>query len=138
MSIVTTALIKAGPDADDISRLRARPCLPANVAGEKLAPSSTAEESQSMARYKSAIIACGTIARCHARGWQGVPDVDLVAIADSHPEAREEFGEFFGVPREHQYDDYRVMLDTERPDFVDVCSWHGLRAEMVIAAAARQ
>ena len=28
-----------------------------------------------MARYRSAIIACGTIARCHARGWQGIPDV---------------------------------------------------------------
>jgi predicted dehydrogenase len=91
-----------------------------------------------MARYRSAIIACGTIARCHARGWQGVPDVELAAIADTHAEAREEFGEHFGVPREHQYDDYRTMLDTERPDFVDVCSWHGLHAEMVIAAAARQ
>src|SRR3954463_5264518 len=138
MSIVTTALIKDGPDADDISRLRARPCLPANVAGEKLAPSSTAEESHSMARYRSAIIACGTIARCHARGWQGVPDVELAAIADTHAGAREEFGEHFGVPTEHQYADYREMLDAERPDFVDVCSWHGLHAEMVIAAAARQ
>src|SRR3954451_11875763 len=91
-----------------------------------------------MARYKSAIIACGTIARCHARGWQGVPDVELAAIADTNAEAREEFGAFFGVPKEHQYEDYRTMLDVERPDFVDVCSWHGLHAEMVIAAAARQ
>ena len=91
-----------------------------------------------MARYRSAIIACGTIARCHARGWQGVPDVEMAAIADTHAEAREEFGEHFGVPREHQYDDYRTMLDTERPDFVDVCSWHGLHAEMVIAAAVRR
>ena len=30
------------------------------------------------------------------------------------------------------------MLDSERLDFVDVCSWHQLHAEMVIAAAARQ
>jgi predicted dehydrogenase len=30
------------------------------------------------------------------------------------------------------------MLDSERPDFVDVCSWHGQHAEMVIAAAARR
>ena len=43
-----------------------------------------------MARYRSAIVACGTIARCHARGWEGVPDVDLVAIADTHAEARDE------------------------------------------------
>ena len=45
-----------------------------------------------MARYRSAIIACGTIARCHARGWQGVPDVDLAAIADTNDDARDEFG----------------------------------------------
>ncbi|MCC7369895.1 MAG: Gfo/Idh/MocA family oxidoreductase [Chloroflexi bacterium] len=90
-----------------------------------------------MARYRSAIIACGTIARCHGRGWQGVPDVDLVAIADSNKQARDEYGEFFSVPESGRFADYRQMLDEVRPDFVDVCSWHGLHAEMVIAAAAR-
>jgi predicted dehydrogenase len=91
-----------------------------------------------MARYRSAIIACGTIARCHARGWQGVPDVELGAIADRNLDALNEFGEFFSVPEEHRYTDYREMLDAERPDFVDVCSWHGLHSEMTIAAAARR
>ena len=91
-----------------------------------------------MARYRSAIIACGTIARCHARGWQGVPDVELAAIADANEQALTEFGEFFGVPPERRYTDYRAMLDAERPDFVDVCSWHGLHAEMTIAAADRR
>jgi predicted dehydrogenase len=46
-----------------------------------------------MARYRSAIIACGVIARCHARGWQRVPDVELAAIADTNREALDEFGE---------------------------------------------
>ncbi len=91
-----------------------------------------------MARYRSAIIACGTIARCHARGWQGVADVELRAVADTSEQALQEFGEFFGVPPEHRYTDYRTMLDEERPDFVDVCSWHGLHAEMTIAAAAHR
>ncbi len=91
-----------------------------------------------MARYRSAIIACGTIARCHARGWQGVPDVELAAIADTNREALDEFGGFFGVAPEHRYADYRAMLDCERPDFVDVCAWHGLHAEMTIAAAVRR
>lgn len=91
-----------------------------------------------MARYRSAIVACGTIARCHGRGWQGVPDVELAAIADPNEQALAELGEFFGVPSEARYTDYREMLDAERPDFVDVCSWHGLHAEMTIAAAARR
>jgi predicted dehydrogenase len=90
--------------------------------------------------YRTAIIACGNIARVHARAWQNVPGQPVVigSIADTHPDARREFGEFFGVPEEKRYHDYREMLDKERPDFVDVCSWHGHHAEMVIAAAARR
>ncbi len=93
-----------------------------------------------MARYRTAIIACGTIARVHARGWQGVPDqpVALSALADTHPDARREFGDFFGIPADKRYADFREMLDREQPDFVDVCSWHQQHAEMVIAAAARR
>ena len=93
-----------------------------------------------MATYRTGIIACGIIARVHARAWLGVKGrpTEIGAIADSNAEALREFGEFFGVPEEHRYADYRQMLDSERLDFVDVCSWHQLHAEMVIAAAARQ
>jgi predicted dehydrogenase len=90
--------------------------------------------------YRTAIIACGNIARVHARAWQDVPGrpVAIAAIADTHPDARREFGDFFDVPVDKRYADYREMLDKERPEFVDVCSWHGMHAEMVIAAAARR
>jgi predicted dehydrogenase len=92
------------------------------------------------AKYRTAIIACGNIARVHARAWQDVPGrpVEIGALADTNADARREFGDFFGVPEDKRYRDYREMLDRERPDFVDVCSWHGLHAEMVIAAAARR
>ena len=93
-----------------------------------------------MAKYRTAIIACGTIGRVHARAWQGVPNspVEIGACADTHPDARREFGEFFGIAPERRYADYRQMLDAERPDIVDVCSWHRQHAEMTIAAAARK
>src|SRR3989441_10039187 len=93
-----------------------------------------------MARYRTVIIACGTIARVHARAWQGVAGqpVDLAALADTHPDARREFGDFFGIPEDKRYADFREMLDREQPDLVDVCSWHQQHAEMVIAAAARR
>ncbi len=92
-----------------------------------------------MAQYRTAVIACGIIARVHARGWLGVPGqpTRIGALADTNPDARREFGDFFDVGEERRYDDYREMLDKERPDFVDVCSWHQQHAEMVIAAAAR-
>ena len=93
-----------------------------------------------MAPYRTAIIACGNIARVHARAWQDLPSqsVALSALADTHPDARREFGDFFGIPQDKRYADYREMLDAEHPDIVDVCSWHGLHAEMVVAAAARR
>lgn len=93
-----------------------------------------------MSQYRTAIIACGIIARVHARGWLAVPEqpTRIAALADTNPDARRDFGDFFGVDEANRYDDYRQMLDAERPDFVDVCSWHRHHAEMVIAAAARQ
>ena len=93
-----------------------------------------------MATYRTAIIACGMIARVHARGWLGVEGqpTTIGALADTNPDARSEFGDFFHVPEPQRYADYREMLDAERPDFVDICSWHQHHAEMVIAAAARR
>ena len=93
-----------------------------------------------MSHYRTAVIACGIIARVHARGWLGVPGqpTRIGAIADTNPDARREYGDFFDVHDENRYSDYREMLDKERPDFVDVCSWHQQHAEMVIAAAARR
>ena len=93
-----------------------------------------------MPKYRTAIIACGIIARVHARGWLGVSNqpTEIGTIADTNPDALREFGDFFGVAEEHRYTDYREMLDREHPDFVDICSWHQQHAEMVIAAAARQ
>ncbi|MGB0605652.1 MAG: Gfo/Idh/MocA family protein, partial [Candidatus Latescibacterota bacterium] len=93
-----------------------------------------------MASYRTGIIACGIIARVHARGWLGVPNqpTQIGALADTNPDARSEFGDFFNVDAGSRYGDYREMLDKEGLDFVDVCSWHQQHAEMVIAAAARK
>ena len=93
-----------------------------------------------MAKYRTAVIACGIIGRVHARGWLGVEGqpTEIGALADTNPDAQKEYGDFFEVGEEHRYGDYREMLDKEQPDFVDVCSWHQMHAEMVIAAAVRR
>lgn len=91
-----------------------------------------------MAQYRAGIIACGGIARAHATGWNETEAVEIAALADTNPQALAEFGGSYGVPPEHQYSDYRTMLDREHLDIVSVCSWHGQHAEMTIAAAARK
>lgn len=88
------------------------------------------------AKYRVGVIASGRIAREHGRGWSECEHTEIVAIADSHPQALEEYGRDFGV--EKRYLDYRQMLDEEHLDIVSVCSWDPQHAEMTIAAAARK
>ena len=73
-----------------------------------------------MSKYRTAIIACGIIGRVHTRGWLGLTGqpTAIGALADTNPDARREFGEFFAVPEQSRYADYREMLDKEHPDFV--------------------
>jgi predicted dehydrogenase len=89
-----------------------------------------------VAKYRVGMIATGSIARSQARGWQRVPNVEMVALADTNEEARRAFGDEFGISM--RYADYREMLDKEKLDIVSICSWHPQHAEMTLAAAARQ
>ena len=75
-----------------------------------------------VAKYRVGMIATGSIARSQATGWQGVPDVEMVALADTNEQARAVFGEAFGIAK--RYADYREMLDEENLDIVSICSWH--------------
>jgi len=76
----------------------------------------------------------------YASALKRVPGLTLVAVAAAGPE--ETTGAFDHAPglslETRRYDDAGEMLDRERPDFVDICSWHRLHAEMTIAAAARR
>lgn len=87
-------------------------------------------------KYRAAIIGCGSIANWHARGYQGVEGIEICAIADPIAEAREPFGDLYGVAR--RYADPRQMLDEEKPDLVSVATWHRLHAPLTIAACARR
>jgi predicted dehydrogenase len=87
--------------------------------------------------YRAGIIACGGIAREHARAWVAAPGVKLAALSDTDPGGLAGFAYDFDVAPEHCYTDYREMLDRENLDIVSVCSWHGQHADMTVAAAAR-
>jgi predicted dehydrogenase len=88
------------------------------------------------ARYRVGVIASGRIAREHGRGWSECEHTEIVAIADAHPQALEDYARDFNVPK--TYSDYRQMLDSEKLDIVSVCSWDPQHAEMSVAAAARK
>ena len=85
-------------------------------------------------KYRVGIIGCGGIARLHVLGYQGVEEVEIVAIADPVADALNDFGESYNI--ETRYLDPREMLDKENLDIVSVATWHRLHAPMTIAACA--
>lgn len=83
--------------------------------------------------YRAGIIGCGSIAAAHARGYRGVPGVELVAAADPVERARRDLQSRFEIAR--TYADAEAMLAAEGLDLVSVCLWHPLHAEYTIRAA---
>lgn len=97
-----------------------------------------------MSQFRVGIIGCGRPLRTegatgfgmsnwHAKAYEQSPDCEIVALADISTENALAFQQEHGG--EHIYTDYHEMLKMERPDIVSVCTWPGLHAEMVIAAA---
>ncbi|MYA24706.1 MAG: hypothetical protein F4Z30_18865 [Gemmatimonadetes bacterium] len=73
-------------------------------------------------KYRVGIIGSGGIANYHMQGWNGVDQVEVVALADPVAAARAEFGERHGIAQ--RYEDCRQMLDEEALDIVSICTWH--------------
>jgi len=84
--------------------------------------------------YRVGFIGCGRIAAAHALGYQGVSQIEMVAIADPVRSVLDSFGDQFGIS--NRYLDARQMLDKEDLDIVSIATWHKLHAPMTIAACA--
>jgi UDP-N-acetylglucosamine 3-dehydrogenase len=66
---------------------------------------------------KAAVIGVGAMGRNHARVYQEIPDVELVAVADMNSELVQEAARLRGA---RAYTDYRTMLEQAQPDLVTV------------------
>jgi predicted dehydrogenase len=80
-------------------------------------------------------IGAGYFAQYHYAAWARIPEVSLVAIADPVEARATKAAADFGVPR--ACTDWRAMLETERPDFVDVITPPETHEEICVEAAAR-
>jgi predicted dehydrogenase len=94
-------------------------------------------EKKMASKYRVGIIGCGGIANAHARGYQGVEQTKIVALADPVQAALDKFANTYGVSEQNCYLDAREMLDTENLDIVSIATWHKLHAPMTIAACSR-
>jgi predicted dehydrogenase len=72
-----------------------------------------------MAKLRGGVFGCGMISEFHLRGWQRIPEVEIVALGNrtiSRAEARRD--RF--APGARAYDDLGAMLQEEALDFVDI------------------
>ena len=97
-----------------------------------------------MAIFRVGIVGCGRrlrtggatgfgMAHSHARGYEALPDAEIVALADTSLDNARAFQDEHGGERIYQ--NYREMLEKEGLDIVSICTWPHLHAEMVIASA---
>ena len=67
---------------------------------------------------RGAIIGAGYFSRFQYEAWTRIPEVHIVAASNRTVSKVEGLCSEFGIPR--SYTDWKAMVDTERPDFVDI------------------
>ena len=73
-----------------------------------------------MTNLRGTLIGCGFFAVNQMHGWRDVSGADIIAICDTNPARLSTIGDQFNITP--LYTDARTMLETERPDFVDIAT----------------
>lgn len=88
-----------------------------------------------MTRLKAVGIGAGYFSRFHYEAWSRIPEVEIAAICDLSEDKAHALMSRFGIPR--FYEDWREMIEHERPDFVDIITPPDTHREMCAVAAQR-
>lgn len=86
-----------------------------------------------MKMFRTCIIGVGFIGAAHIEALRRLGNVEIVAISDI-PNAQAKADAFF-IPK--GYDDFREMLDVEKPDVVHICTPNASHYEMAMCAMER-
>ena len=83
---------------------------------------------------KAAVIGVGAMGMHHARVYNELEGVELVAVADADPKKADAIGRRFKVPT---YSDYLKMLDEHKPDILSVAVPTSLHNQVALEAMDR-
>lgn len=86
-----------------------------------------------MKMFRTCVIGVGFIGAAHIEALRRLGNVEIVAISDI-PNAQAKADAFF-IPR--GYDDFKEMLDVEKPDVVHICTPNASHYEMAMYAMER-
>jgi len=88
-------------------------------------------------RLRGVCLCTGYFSRFQYEAWARIPEVEIVALASRNlPKAREAAA-LHAIPRAYGWDELATMLDTDKPDFVDLITPPETHLEVVGLAAAR-
>ena len=85
------------------------------------------------ARLHGVMIGAGQFATYHIDAWNRLPDVRITAVCDINPNNADELAQRFGVSA--RFTDWREMIESQRPDFVDIVTPPGTHRDMCLYAA---
>ncbi len=88
-----------------------------------------------MKRRRGVCIGAGYFSLFQYEAWNRIPEVEIVAFCNRDAARAGMIREKFGVKK--WYQDYREMLDVEKPDFVDIITPPGTHQAICSEAAAR-
>jgi predicted dehydrogenase len=72
----------------------------------------------------------------HAGGYDAASGINLVAVCDTNVETLREFGDLWGIPETHRYEDHQEMLGEEQLDVVSICTPTFLQALTELSEAS--
>ncbi|MDB4652700.1 Gfo/Idh/MocA family oxidoreductase [Akkermansiaceae bacterium] len=73
-----------------------------------------------MHTFKGVIIGAGYFSRFQYEAWTRIPEVEIVANCNRSIGKAKDFASEFGIPKSYSGDQFRAMLELEKPDFVDI------------------
>lgn len=82
-------------------------------------------------------LGAGYFSRFQYEAWRRIPEVEIVALANRSVDKARETAALHGIPRAYAWSDLAAMLDTEKPDFIDIITPPETHLEAVSLAAAR-
>jgi len=88
-----------------------------------------------MIRLKGAAMGAGYFSRFQYEAWSRIPEVEMAAIYNRTEDKARAMMARYGIAR--YYAGWREMIDSERPDFVDIITPPETHEEMCAYAAAR-
>lgn len=86
-------------------------------------------------RLHGVMIGAGQFAAYHIDAWARLPDVRITALCDRDPNNADDLAQRYGVSA--RFTDWREMIDSQQPDFVDIVTPPDTHHAMCLYAAQR-